>query len=249
MTAPSPFRFDVVTLFPELVAPYLGGSILGRAAEAGLVDVAYTNPRDFSEDRHKTVDDTPFGGGAGMVMKPEPLARAVEHVRAARAPARVVLLSPAGRRFDQRVAAEYAALGSLALVCGRYEGVDERVAEHVVDEELSIGDFVLTGGELAAMIVIDAVSRLIPGVLGNEAGPGEESFTGEALLEHPQYTRPRIWRGHPVPEILLSGHHAAIERWRRDQRLVRTRARRPDLLGPDPASDPPDADDRNPQRA
>ncbi len=249
MTAPSPFRFDVVTLFPELVAPYLGGSILGRAAEAGLVDVAYTNPRDFSEDRHKTVDDTPFGGGAGMVMKPEPLARAVEHVRAARAPTRVVLLSPAGRRFDQRVAAEYAALGSLALVCGRYEGVDERVAEHVVDEELSIGDFVLTGGELAAMIVIDAVSRLIPGVLGNEAGPGEESFTGEALLEHPQYTRPRIWRGHPVPEILLSGHHAAIERWRRDQRLVRTRARRPDLLGPDPASDPPDADDRNPQRA
>lgn len=224
------YRFDVVSLFPELVQGYLGGSILGRAGRAGLIDVAYTDPRDFTTDRHRTVDDAPFGGGAGLIMKAEPLALAVEQVRAQRAPARVVLLSAAGRPFTQAVAAEYAALGSLALVCGRYEGVDERVAEHVVDEELSLGDFVLTGGELGALAVIDAVSRLLPGVLGNAEGPTEESFSDAPLLEHPQYTRPRDWRGHGVPEVLVSGDHAAIARWKAAQRLSRTAARRPDLL-------------------
>lgn len=223
------FRFDLVTLFPELCEPYLAGSILGRAREAGLLDVRFTNPRDFATDRHRTVDDAPFGGGAGMVMMPEPIALAVEEVRARRSPARVVLLSPAGRPFDQAVAAEYAALGSLCLVAGRYEGVDERVAEHVADEELSVGDFVLTGGELGLLSVVDAVSRLLPGVLGNAAGPQDESFTGRWLLEHPQYTRPRVWRGHEVPEVLLSGHHAEIARWREAERERRTRERRPDL--------------------
>ena len=224
------YQFHVVTLFEELVAGYLAGSILGRAQSAGLIEVAYRNPRDFTTDRHRSVDDGPFGGGAGMVMLPEPLALAVDDLRSvARPPARVVLLGPAGRPFDQEIAAEYAQLGSVALVCGRYEGVDERVAEHVVDEELSIGDYVITGGELGAMVVIDAVSRLLPGVLGNEQGPGEESFMGEPLLEHPQYTRPRSWRGHDVPDVLLSGHHAEIARWRRQQRVARTRERRPDL--------------------
>lgn len=228
------FRFDVVTLFEPLMSGYLGGSILGRAAERGLIDVSYTDPRDFTTDAHRTVDDAPFGGGAGMVMKPEPLALAIEQVRARRAPARVVLLSPSGRRFDQRVAAEYRALGSLALVCGRYEGVDERIGAEIVDEELSIGDYVLTGGELGALVVIDAVSRLLPGVLGNVEGAFDESFTGTALLEHPQYTRPRVWRGHAVPDVLLSGNHAEIARWRAQQRRDRTAARRPDLLAAPP---------------
>lgn len=223
------YRFDVVTLFEPLMRGYLGGSMLGRASDRGLMTVGYTDPRDFTEDAHRTVDDAPFGGGAGMVMLAEPIARAVASVRSASAPARVVLLGPAGRRFDQEVAAEYAALGSLCLVCGRYEGVDERVAAHVVDEELSIGDFVLTGGELGALVVIDAVSRLIPGVLGNAHGAAEESFTGTPLLEHPQYTRPQVWRGHPTPDVLLSGHHAAIAAWRQRQRIERTLARRPDL--------------------
>jgi len=227
-----PYPFDVVTLFEPLMSAYLGGSILGRAAERGIIDVGYTDPRDFTQDVHRSVDDGPFGGGAGMVMLPEPLACAIDAVKARRAPARprVVMLGPAGRVFDQTVAAEYAALdGGLCLVCGRYEGIDERIAEHYVDEELSIGDYVLTGGELGAMVVIDAVSRLLPGVLGNAAGAHDESFTGTPLLEHPQYTRPRDWRGHGVPDVLLSGHHAAIDRWRMEQRVARTRARRPDL--------------------
>jgi len=228
----APLRVDVVTIFEELMTGYLGGSILGRAIEAGLLEVGFTDPRAFTEDVHRTVDDAPFGGGAGMVMKAEPLARAIEAVRAARPRARVVLLSPAGRVFDQATAAEYAGLEGLCLVCGRYEGVDERVAEHVVDEELSIGDYILTGGELGALVVIDAVARLRPGVLGNVDGAAEESFTGTALLEHPQYTRPRVWRGHAVPPVLLSGHHAAIARWREEQREERTRARRPELLAP-----------------
>ena len=224
------FRFDVITLFEELMAGYLAGSILGRAQAAGLVEITFTNPRDFTEDRHRTVDDAPFGGGAGMVMMPEPLTRAIEDVRARRSPARVVLLGPAGRVLDQPLVDELAALGSLCLVCGRYEGVDERVAQLVVDEELSLGDFVLTGGEIAALAVIDAVSRQLPGVLGNAAGAGDESFAGAPLLEHPQYTRPREWRGHPVPEVLLGGNHAAIAAWRSEQRIARTRRRRPDLL-------------------
>lgn len=236
------YRFHVITLFEELMGGYLAGSILGRAAAGGLVEVSFANPRDFTTDRHRTVDDAPFGGGAGMVMMPEPLHLAVAQARELLPGARVVLLGPAGRRFDQRVAAEYAALDQgLVLVCGRYEGVDERVAEHVVDEELSIGDYVLTGGELGALVVIDAIARLRPGVLGNADGASEESFTGAPLLEHPQYTRPRLWRGREVPPVLLSGHHAEIERWRYAQRLARTRDRRPDLWarfeGGPPAAD------------
>lgn len=226
---PSPYRFDVVTLFAPLCEPYVQGAMLGRAHKKGIIDVAFTDPRDFTTDVHRTVDDGPFGGGAGMVMLPEPLALAVEQLRARRNPARVVLMSPSGRPFTQQVAKEYAALGSLALVCGRYEGIDERVSEYVVDEELSLGDFVLTGGELSAMAVIDAVSRLLPGVLGNAVGATSESFTDQLLLEYPQYTRPHVWRGHAVPEILLSGHHARIEAWREMQRQIRTRQRRPDL--------------------
>lgn len=229
MPAASPYRFDVVTLFGDLCAPYTSGAMLGRAQRAGLIDVGYTDPRAFTTDAHRTVDDAPFGGGAGMVMLPEPLALAIEDVRARRAPARVILLSPAGRTFTQAVAREYAALGSLALVCGRYEGVDERIAAHVVDEELSVGDFVLTGGELGAMCVIDAVSRLLPGVLGHAQGADDESFSNLPLLEHPQYTRPREWRGLAVPEVLLSGNHKLIDHWRLAQRLERTRLRRPDL--------------------
>lgn len=226
----APYRFDLITLFPELCAPYLGGSMLGRAAKHGLIDVGFTDPRAFTSDVHRSVDDAPYGGGAGMVMLPEPLGAAIDDVRTRRAPARVVLLSPAGRTFTQRVAEEYAALGGLCLVCGRYEGVDERIAAHVVDETLSVGDFVLTGGELGAMIVIDAVSRLIPGVLGNADGPADESFAASGLLEYPQYTRPRTWRGHGVPPILLSGNHGAIAAWRLEQQKERTRLLRPDLF-------------------
>ena len=225
-----PFRFDVVTLFPELLEGYLQGSIIGRAIESGHIDVASTNPRDFTADRHRTVDDSPYGGGAGMVMMPEPLGQAIDAVRQSRAPARVVMLSPAGRRLDQAIVEEYASLGSLALVCGRYEGIDARIEDHFIDEAISLGDYVLTGGELGALTIIDAVSRQLPGVLGNAEGPLEESFTGEGLLEHPQYTRPREWRGHTVPEVLLSGNHAAIAAWRSAERLKRTAARRPDLL-------------------
>ncbi|MFO0744084.1 MAG: tRNA (guanosine(37)-N1)-methyltransferase TrmD [Myxococcota bacterium] len=229
MSDRTPYRFDIVTLFPELCLPYAQGAMLGRAHKAGIIDVSCTDPRTFATDAHRSVDDGPFGGGAGMVMMPEPLAQAVEQVRATRSPARVVLLSPAGRTFTQDVAKEYAALGSLALVCGRYEGVDERVARHVVDEELSIGDFVLTGGELGALCVVDAVSRLLPGVLGHAQGADDESFSNLPLLEHPQYTRPREWRGHAVPDVLLSGNHKSIDAWRLSERLERTRLRRPDL--------------------
>ena len=226
----TPFRFDIVSLFPELVEGYLGGSIIGRAQKSALIDVNITNPRDFTSDRHRTVDDSPYGGGAGMVMMPEPLGQAIDCVRATRGPARVVLLSPSGRPFTQTIVEEYAQLGSIALICGRYEGIDARIGDHLVDEALSIGDYVLTGGELAALTVIDAVSRQLPGVLGNAQGALEESFAGQALLEHPQYTRPREWRGHAVPDVLLSGNHAEIERWRSEQRLLKTAHHRPDLF-------------------
>ncbi|MDP6945947.1 MAG: tRNA (guanosine(37)-N1)-methyltransferase TrmD [Myxococcota bacterium] len=228
----TPFQFDVITLFPELLQGYLDGSIVGRARRGRLIDVEMTNPRDFATDRHRTVDDTPYGGGAGMVMMPEPLGQAIDRVRATRAPARVVLLTPSGRVMNQAVVEEYAALGSLALVCGRYEGVDARIGDHIVDECLSLGDYVLTGGELGALAVIDAVSRQIPGVLGHAEGAADESFAGAALLEHPQYTRPREWRGHAVPDVLLSGHHGDIARWRAAQRVQRTAALRPDLQDP-----------------
>jgi tRNA (guanine37-N1)-methyltransferase len=226
-------RIDVVTLFPEMFAP-LDHSILGRAIEQGLLTVNYVNPRDFTSDRHRTVDDYPYGGGPGMVMKPEPIFLAVESV--ARPASAVVLLSPAGRNFSQRVAAELAELEHLVLICGHYEGVDERVREHLATDEISIGDYVLTGGELAAMVIVDAVARLLPGVLGHEESASDESHS-QGVLEYPQYTRPPVFRGWPVPERLLSGHHAEIAKWRRRLALERTAARRPDLMTPELAAE------------
>lgn len=220
--------FEIVTLFPRMVEAPLRESILGKAIERGHIEVRVRDLRQHAHDKHQVTDDTPYGGGAGMVMKPEPLVEAIEAARESVPGARVVLLDPAGRRFDQAVAREYAALGRLVLVCGRYEGVDERVRAFV-DEELSLGDFVLTGGELAALCVVDACARLVPGVLGNEQSAGSESFE-QGLLDYPQYTRPPEFRGMRVPEVLLSGDHARIARWRRKQALLRTRDRRPDLF-------------------
>lgn len=222
--------FDILTLFPRMFDSPLAESILGKACERGLIQVRVRNIRDWTTDKHLTADDRPFGGGEGMVMKPEPIVAALDTLRAETpAPSRVVLLSPQGRLFRQETAREFSRLDRLVLLCGRYEGVDERVAEHFVDDEVSIGDFILTGGELGAMIIVDAVARLIPGVLGNEASPEIESFA-EPLLEGPQYTRPRDFRGHRVPDILFSGNHEAIRKWRRGQALLRTRNRRPDLF-------------------
>jgi tRNA (guanine37-N1)-methyltransferase len=228
---------DVLTLFPRMIALPLEESILGRAQERGFLRVRVGDVREHAEGKHRVTDDVPYGGGAGMVMKPEPLTSAIEAARArqlAEAPEgvapRVVLLSPSGSVFTQAVAQRYATeYPKLILVCGRYEGVDERVLA-AVDEELSLGDFVLTGGEFAALAVIDAVARLLPGVLGNDQSARHESFAGEALLEAPQYTRPPEFRGRPVPAELLSGNHALIARWRRQQALSRTRERRPDLF-------------------
>jgi tRNA (guanine37-N1)-methyltransferase len=220
-------RVDVFTIFPEYLEAPLGLSVLGRARDAGLLDVRLHDPRDHSSDRHRSVDDAPMGGGAGMVMMPEPLFAAVE---AASPPRPLFLLAPGGRRFDQALAEELAAGSGFSMLCGRYEGVDQRVADHLCDEELSIGDYVLAGGEAAALVVIEAVARLVPGVVGNEASTGDESFSG-TLLEYPQYTRPAEFRGHAVPDVLRSGDHGRIERWRRAQALRRTLARRPDLLG------------------
>jgi len=221
-------HFEVVTLFPELFESALSTSLLGKAIAAGLVRVDFVNPRDFAGGRHRQVDDTPYGGGLGMVMKPEPLVLAIEAACAARGPAWKVLLTPQGRPLDQAGVERLAVRERLLLVCGRYEGVDERVRGHV-DEELTIGDYVLTGGELPALILIDAVARLRPGVLGKDASAEEESFS-EGLLEYPQYTRPPEFRGAGVPEVLLSGNHERIRKWRRRERLLRTRARRPDLF-------------------
>src|SRR5690606_8908500 len=198
--------FEIITLFPRMVESPLRESILGKAIDRGLVEVRVRDLRAHAHDKHQVTDDTPYGGGAGMVMKPEPLVEAIEHARASLPGGRVVLLDPSGRRFDQAVAREYAAVGKLILVCGRYEGVDERVRPYV-DEELSLGDFVLTGGELAALCVVDACARLVPGVLGNEQSAGSESFE-QGLLDYPQYTRPPEFRGMRVPEVLLSGDHA-----------------------------------------
>jgi tRNA (guanine37-N1)-methyltransferase len=222
---------EILTLFPRMCAGYLAESILGKAQEAGLLRATVTDVREYAAGKHRVADDAPYGGGAGMVMKPEPLVLAIEAARERLPGARVVLTSPRGARLDQRLARELAEHGRLVLVCGRYEGVDERVVG-AVDTEVSLGDFVLTGGELAALCIVDAAARLVPGVLGNEASAGAESFTGESglLLEHPQYTRPPEWRGMKVPEILLSGDHRRIERWRRREALRATRERRPDLL-------------------
>jgi tRNA (guanine37-N1)-methyltransferase len=221
-------RIDVFTIFPEYLEGPLRTSLLGRAREQGLVEVRVHDPREHTADRHASVDDNPFGGGAGMVMAPGPLFAAVE---AADAPRPRFLLSPAGRRFDQRLAHSLAEGAGFSLLCGRYEGVDQRVAEHLCDDELAIGDYVLAGGEAAALVVIEAVTRLLPGVVGNESSTAEESF-GHGLLEYPQYTRPAAFRGWEVPEVLRSGDHARIERWRRAQSLRRTLRRRPDLLRP-----------------
>ena len=220
---------DILTIFPQMVAAPLRESIVGKAIDRQLIDVRVTNIRDFALDKHNTTDDRPFGGGSGMVMKPEPLAAAIASVRAADPSVRVILLSPQGRMFKQEIAFELSRLQHICLVCGRYEGVDERIRNHYVDDEISIGDYVLTGGELPALIVLDSVARLVPGVLGSDESIAEESFVG-GLLEYPHYTRPEIFEGHRAPEILLSGNHAAIRRWRRQQSLLRTRQRRPDLL-------------------
>jgi tRNA (guanine37-N1)-methyltransferase len=229
-------RIHVIALFPEILGSPLAAGVLRRARERGLVDVFLHQVRDYASGRHLEVDDTPYGGGQGMVMRPEPLVAAITHAAATDAPRRI-LLSARGGRFDQARAEALAAEPALLFVCGRYEGVDERVTRYV-DEELSIGDYVLTGGELAALVVIDAVVRLLPGAVGNEASPRDDSY-GTGLLEHPQYTRPEVFEGVRVPDILLSGDHAAIARWRRDESLRTTLARRPDLL----ATAPLDADD------
>ena len=230
-------RFDVLTLFPGIFESPLDETILRRALDAGVIEVAVHDLREWATDRHRTVDDYPFGGGAGMVMKPEPLFAAIEAIQPlAEPPATVVLMTPQGRRLDQALVAELAAHPRLLIVCGRYEGVDERVREHLVDLEVSVGDFVVSGGELPALLLIDAVARRIPGVLGAEASLDEESFEG-GLLEYPQYTRPSEFRGWTIPDVLLSGHHAEIAKWRRRERLRRTLARRPDLLDDAPLTE------------
>jgi tRNA (guanine37-N1)-methyltransferase len=227
-------RIDVFTILPEYVEGALNTSILGRARAARLLDVRVHDPREHADDRHRSVDDAPFGGGPGMVMMPAPLFASVE---AAAPPRPLYLLSPSGVRFDQTMARDLATGAGFSLLCGRYEGVDERVARHLCDGELSVGDYVLAGGEAAALVVVEAVARLVPGVLGNEESALQESFSGESgalessgLLEYPQYTRPAEFRGWAVPEVLRSGDHGRVERWRRAQALHRTRRRRPDLV-------------------
>ncbi len=219
-------RIDVITIFPEMVEDFASHSLLGRAREKGLLDLRTHDPRDHTTDVHRTVDDAPFGGGAGMVMRAEPL---FELVEAEDPPRPLLLLGPAGRRLDQSHARELAELPGFSLLCGRYEGVDDRVCTHLADGELSIGDYVLNGGEVAAMVVLEAVGRLLPGVMGNDESAGDESFS-DGLLEYPQYTRPADFRGWEVPEVLRSGDHARVERWRRAMALVRTLSQRPDLI-------------------
>jgi tRNA (guanine37-N1)-methyltransferase len=219
-------RAEIFTIFPDLVTAWCGASLIGKAWRGGAIDIVVHDLRSEASDPHRSVDDSPFGGGAGMVLAPEPVFAAVE----AAAPVRpLYLLGPGGRRFDQAVARELAGGEGFSLLCGRYEGVDERVAEHLVDGELSIGDYVLAGGEAAAVVVVEAVARLVPGVVGNLASTEEESFT-DGLLEYPQYTRPAEFRGWTVPEVLLSGHHGRVSGWRRAAALARTLERRPDLV-------------------
>ena len=222
-------NFTVLTLFPEMFASLMAGGIIKRSVENKRISIQPIDIRDFASNRHRTVDDRPYGGGCGMVMKPEPLAGAIRHAQERHPEAFTLLLTPQGRLFDQALARELAGCGGLILICGRYEGVDDRIRENLIDEELSVGDYVLTGGELAAMLVIDAVSRLLPGVLGNEASAQEESFS-TGLLEYPQYTRPSSFEGGHVPDTLVSGNHGAIREWRREASLIRTFLRRPDLL-------------------
>ena len=233
-------RFDMLTLFPAMMEAYFDDSIMARAVEGGLLEVHYTNYRDYSTDKHHHVDDSPFGGGAGMVLKPEPLFAAVRDVAAASAvPAErrhILLMAPAGAVFTQKKAKELATYDQLIFICGHYEGYDARITDYLADEALSIGDYVLTGGELPAMVIADAVARMIPRVLGAADSAATDSFYA-GLLEYPQYTRPREFEGHEVPEVLLSGDHQRIARWRRQQQLERTLARRPDLLASAPLTD------------
>ncbi len=219
-------RIDVFTIFPAMVDDFAGQALLGRAQANGLLEVRSHDLRDATTDAHRTVDDSPYGGGAGMVLMAEPIFASVDAVDP---PRPLLYLSPAGRRFDQGVARELAALDGFSLLCGRYEGLDERVRQHLVDDELSIGDYVVGGGEVAAMVVLEAVGRLVPGVMGNDTSADDESFS-DGLLEYPHYTRPAELRGWAVPEVLRSGDHARVDRWRRAQALARTRALRPDLL-------------------
>jgi tRNA (guanine37-N1)-methyltransferase len=239
-------RLDFVTIFPDYFAP-LELSLLGKARERGTLEVGVHDLRTWTDDVHRTVDDSPYGGGPGMIMRPEPWGRALEHLTASRAadhaPARVIIPTPTGRPFDQAYAAELATSPWLIFCCGRYEGIDARVADAWADDEISIGDYVLAGGEVASLVIVEAVVRLLPGVLGNAQSAGDDSFgssasfasSGKALLEAPSYTRPVEWEGRAVPEVLRSGDHGAIAKWRREQSLLRTRERRPDLL-----AEPPD---------
>jgi tRNA (guanine37-N1)-methyltransferase len=223
-------RFDIVSIFPNMVAAMLQEGILARAIERQVLDVAVHDLRDFTTDRHRVVDDTPFGGGPGMVLKPEPFFRAMRHIRDARGePGAVVLPTPQGRRFTHDEALQLRDRGHIVVLCGRYEGIDERVRDAFATDEISIGDYVLSGGELAAVVILDAVARLVPGVVGDEQSVREDSFATR-LLDHPHYTRPAEFEGWKPPEVLLSGHHGAIERWRRREALRRTLERRPDLL-------------------
>lgn len=214
-------KFDIITIFPRIFDSYFGESILKRAREKGLIDIATHDLRDYTTDKHKTVDDTPYGGGAGMVLKVEPIFKALKDIRPttndSQQKTRTILFSAKGKRFTQEDARRLAGYDRLIMLCGRYEGVDERVAENLIDEELSIGDFVLTGGEIPAMVVVDAVTRLLPGVLGNEDSAEYESHAEPGVLEHPQYTKPEEFNGWRVPEVLLSGHHAEIEKWRKEK--------------------------------
>jgi len=223
-------QFDILTLFPDMFAGILSESIIGRAIERDLFSVYIHNIRDYATDKHRVTDDTPYGGGGGMVMKPEPIFTAVEAVLDAGIEARVILMTPQGRLFSHSLARELSQEHQIILICGRYEGVDERVREHLVTDEVSIGDYVVTGGEPAAAVIVDAVGRLVPGVLGDPAATYKDSHA-DGLLEYPQYTRPAEFRGWTVPEILVSGDHARVSRWRRDQALLRTKLRRPELLG------------------
>jgi tRNA (guanine37-N1)-methyltransferase len=226
-------RIDVLTLFPEMFSGYLSQSLLKRAIDAGIVEVQIHNIRDWAQGKHRQVDDRPFGGGPGMVLRPEPVVECTEAVQGqGQAPGHVILLSPQGRRLDQRLVEQLAERRRLVLICGRYEGVDQRVIDLLQPAELSIGDYILGGGEVAAMVVIDAVVRLVPGVLGDEESNKQDSFSGEPpLLEFAQYTRPREYRGLKVPDVLMTGNHPDIARWREEQRRERTRLRRADLLG------------------
>jgi tRNA (guanine37-N1)-methyltransferase len=222
-------KFDIVTIFPRMVESGLAEGVVARGIERGLLDVAVHDLRDFTTDRHRTVDDMPYGGGPGMVMKVEPIVKAVRAVHERRGPGSVVLLTPQGRRFTQGEAGRLAQSGHVVLLCGRYEGIDERVTPLLGADELSIGDFVLSGGELAALAVVDAVSRLVPGVVGDAQSVEADSFS-DGLLDYPHYTRPVEFEGRRVPDVLVSGHHAEVRRWRRKQALARTLERRPDLL-------------------